>query len=246
MNVSKHSSIVAVVAVYVLAAASSKWDLHGAEKLPDASEAGFGRYAVILDRRPFGVVQASSTNGPFGSGAIAPPDSFIKDLRMCAVTESDEGELRVGIVDVKQNKGYLFRVGETIDGITLVDADFQDGIALLRKGNEEYPVSMKGDAGQPDRASGDASVSPLAGRTSIATFRGRESYADRLRRRRDMMQERAVEAPRLSGEQLEQHLKQYQMDLIRAGGEKGPPLPIPLTPEMDAQLVSEGVLPPAQ
>jgi hypothetical protein len=34
------------------------------------------------------------------------------------------------------------------------------------------------------------------------------------------------------------------MDLIRSRGEKGPPLPIPLTPEMDQQLVQEGVLAP--
>jgi hypothetical protein len=43
---------------------------------------------------------------------------------------------------------------------------------------------------------------------------------------------------------LQNHLEQYQMDLIRAGGEKGPPLPMELTPEMDDQLVKEGVLPP--
>jgi len=35
------------------------------------------------------------------------------------------------------------------------------------------------------------------------------------------------------------------MELIRAQGSKGPPLPLQLTPEDDAQLVSEGVLPPA-
>jgi len=33
------------------------------------------------------------------------------------------------------------------------------------------------------------------------------------------------------------------MEVIRQGL---PPLPIPLTPEMDAQLVSEGVLPPME
>ena len=54
-----------------------------------------------------------------------------------------------------------------------------------------------------------------------------------------------VEPPNmLKGEELTKHLEKYQMDLIRAGGEKGPPLPMELTPEMDAQLVSEGVLPP--
>lgn len=47
-----------------------------------------------------------------------------------------------------------------------------------------------------------------------------------------------------SPKELEKHLQDYQMDLIRSAGTKGPPLPIPLTPEMDQKLVDEGVLPP--
>lgn len=47
-----------------------------------------------------------------------------------------------------------------------------------------------------------------------------------------------------SPEELEKHLQEYQMDIIRSGGAKGPPLPLPLTPEMDQKLVDEGVLPP--
>jgi hypothetical protein len=39
-------------------------------------------------------------------------------------------------------------------------------------------------------------------------------------------------------------IQQYQMDVFRAIGMKGPPLPMVLTPEMDAQLVKEGLLPP--
>ncbi len=37
-----------------------------------------------------------------------------------------------------------------------------------------------------------------------------------------------------------ENLRQYQMEVIRSGMA---PLPVPLTPEMDAQLVAEGVLP---
>jgi hypothetical protein len=36
------------------------------------------------------------------------------------------------------------------------------------------------------------------------------------------------------------------MELIRAGGDLGPALPIPLTPEQDDQLVREGALPPTE
>ena len=91
------------------------------------------------------------------------------------------------------------------------------------------------------------------------------SYAERRRRREEeraaalAQQQQAAEAAaaaqsteaapatvpaapeRLTGESLQKHLQEYQMELIRTGQ---PPLPIALTPEMDAQLVKEGVLPP--
>jgi len=42
-------------------------------------------------------------------------------------------------------------------------------------------------------------------------------------------------------EELEKHLQEYQVERIRKGL---PPLPVPLTKEMDDQLVKDGVLPP--
>lgn len=44
-----------------------------------------------------------------------------------------------------------------------------------------------------------------------------------------------------SREELQTHLRDQQMDAIRSGK---PPRPIPLTHEMESQLVEEGVLPP--
>gem|GEM_PF-774900 len=55
-----------------------------------------------------------------------------------------------------------------------------------------------------------------------------------------------IPVPKYTGAEAQKHLEQYQKELIRAGGEKGPPLPMPVTPEMDAQLVKEGVLPPLE
>ncbi|OGV65209.1 MAG: hypothetical protein A2498_12445 [Lentisphaerae bacterium RIFOXYC12_FULL_60_16] len=55
------------------------------------------------------------------------------------------------------------------------------------------------------------------------------------------------EAPTIIPEELKKQLESYQLELIRAGGAKGPPLPLPmpLTQEMDDRLVEEGVLAPA-
>ena len=44
-------------------------------------------------------------------------------------------------------------------------------------------------------------------------------------------------------EEVRENLREYQMAVIRAGM---PPLPIPLTAEMDDTLVKEGILPPAE
>jgi hypothetical protein len=65
----------------------------------------------------------------------------------------------------------------------------------------------------------------------------RTSCIDRLRRRGQVIQR-----PRLDGEDLKRYLQEYQKQLIRT---RQPPLPMPLTKEMDDQLVDEGALPPA-
>ena len=68
------------------------------------------------------------------------------------------------------------------------------------------------------------------------------SYADRRRQRIEEMSRRAEESRNrnLSEEEVEKRLREYQMKLIREGKT---PLPIPITEEMDAQLVKEGILP---
>ena len=69
------------------------------------------------------------------------------------------------------------------------------------------------------------------------------SYADRQaeRTRRMNLQQTTPPEPKYSGAALEKHLQDYQKEVI---GQGLPPLPVPMTPEMDAQLVKEGVLPP--
>ena len=69
------------------------------------------------------------------------------------------------------------------------------------------------------------------------------SYAERLRLRREALQTRQVEPPKMSQDDLEKHLREYNLEAIRKGL---PALPIQLTPEEDDQLVKEGVLPPAR
>lgn len=71
----------------------------------------------------------------------------------------------------------------------------------------------------------------------------RLSYAER-RRLRMLERQKPVEVPKpiYTGEALEKHLQEYQMEILRDGGL--PPLPVQLSPENDARLVAEGILPP--
>jgi hypothetical protein len=76
-------------------------------------------------------------------------------------------------------------------------------------------------------------------------YRARRRRIKRTREEIEEMRRQAIERkkPILSGKEYDDHIRQYNLEQIRKGGI---PLPIALTPEEDAQLVQEGVLPPAE
>jgi hypothetical protein len=215
-----------------------------------ASRPDLGPYAIILQRQPFGV-SAPAPTAPLPNPMEPGPDAFIKTLRMCAITDTPAGT-RVGLVDLKTTppKTYFLYVGDTEEGLELVDADYTSEKALLRKGSEEYWITMAGvgdaSGGGNPATVGGATSSAVATAPALSSQNARRlSYADRVRKRREAEQQRMQELasrPPISPEEMEKTLQQIQMDVIRRGE---PALPIPLTPEMDDQLVAEGVLPPA-
>jgi hypothetical protein len=196
-----------------------------------ADVAPFDRYQVIIDRKPFGEAPPVEEPRP---KVISKSESFARSIRLSALLEDDYGNIRVGIVDNATKKDFFLSVGEIIDGIELVSADYDDEEAVLRKGEEMAVIKL---------ASGD--IQPLNKQQQQErmerTKNRRLSYAERRAAREERRRERANVQPKYQGEELEQHLQEYQMDVIRQGL---PPLPIPLTEEMDDQLVAEGVLPP--
>ncbi len=203
----------------------------------------FARYQVIIDRKPFGNEPSpEALAAAAASQAQASRESFAKHLKMSAVTRNLlNGKLQVGFMDSAAKKNYFLSAGESEDGITVVEVDYDREKALLRKEGEEVWLGMNDVAAVVTVAAAPAVSSGrrvVSGKPSA-----RPAGADRPRQ---VVREVKVEKPKLTGEALTKHLENYQMDLIRAGGEKGPPLPMELTPEMDAQLVSEGVLPPLE
>ena len=192
-----------------------------------ANNEGFERYQLILDKEPFG-------SEPPENEVVQVPasQSFARNLRLSMLFEGPDGTTRAGIVDNSTKKSYILRIGEPQDGFEMVEADIRTSEAMLKKGNEVALFKLEAGAGEP------ISKSEQSSRQS--------SYAERRRALLQKIEERRKETqpppvPELTGEALKKHLEEVQMDAIRNGL---PPLPLPLTPEMDAQLVSEGVLPP--
>lgn len=194
-----------------------------------SAEEGFARYQSIIDRRPFGEEPPDAE-----TVLISINESFAKNLRLSMLFEGPSGDLRAGIVDTVKNDSYTLKVGEAENGIELVEADILKSEAMLKKGSEV--VLFKLEAGKPEVLSKSQQSSR------------RSSYADRRKAlmkkiadRRNAEKPAKPQQPQLTGAALRQHLEGVQMNAIREGL---PPLPMPLTPEMDAQLVSEGVLDP--
>lgn len=195
----------------------------------------FEDYQVILDRKPFGAPPDRSMES---ERVIPVGESFAAQMVLSGIYELDDGNLRVAITDKKDNSYFSLMVGEKdgASGIELLDADYEKEEATLQKGEETVVLSMKNPTGGQV-----LSTSERQEKVKEATAR-RMSYAER-RRMRQLERSKPVEVPKpmYTGEELETHLQEYQMEVIRQGM---PPLPVQLTPERDAQLVAEGYLPP--
>ena len=192
----------------------------------------FARYQIILDRKAFG--QAAPPPAAPVQQTIPLSQSFAKTLRLCSLLDDEDG-IRVGLVDAQSKTDFFLRVGEIAEGIELVSASFEDEEAILRKGAEMAVIKLNSGEIEPMTAAQHAS------RVKNLESSYAERRKQRLEERRQRTERPVVPPPEITGEELKKHLQEYQMEVIRQGL---PPLPIPLTPEMDNQLVAEGVLPP--
>lgn len=191
-----------------------------------SAQADFDRYQLIIERHPFG-------DEPPGDDMVQvlPSQSFARGMRLSMLFEGPDGKMRAGIIDSQSKKNYILTIGEIENGMELIEADMDTSEAQLRNGNEVARLKLANGTQQ----------SPAHKVTNEAP----KSYADR---RRELLKKLEVQrkkeepsTPKLTGEALRKHLESVQMDAIRTGK---PPLPMPLTPEMDDQLVQEGFLPP--
>ena len=218
----------------------------------------FARYRVILIRKPFGKEPARMPDNNKTPPSPPPQQTWLRYLKMRAIIDMGSMGIRVGFENIRTKAQYLVNIGDEIeDGVYLTDADYPREGAEVRKGKEKQWIYMDGTSGA--KKSGSSSK-----RTSTVSRPSGGSFARVLRKpltkkeynaskeirpapmspRRQLAKSRGAVVPDdLTGPELEWYLQEYQKELIRAGGELGPALPIPLTPEADAQLVAEGYLP---
>ncbi|MBP7274858.1 MAG: hypothetical protein KBA51_01495 [Kiritimatiellae bacterium] len=215
------------------------WAVLVSSPAPAQSVLGFERYQVIIDRAPFGSEPAVETEA-VSTTAVAAADDFMKKYRLAMlVGDATEGGY-AGLVDLQTNKTIILYKGTPSEtGLELLDLQTTQGEATIRYSGQLLLLKMSTTPEAPAM-----SRAPLSSRGRTSSFpRSRTTTPRTLPAPRPTSATAApaAESPRLTGPELEQHLREYNMKAIREGM---PPLPIPLTPEEDATLVSEGVLPP--
>ncbi|QBG47806.1 hypothetical protein EGM51_10540 [Verrucomicrobia bacterium S94] len=203
------------------------------------------RYDVIVERSPFGEdpglaadlarEQAQSQKEAAEAAKLA--KEMEKKIRLCYLLEADNGELRAGF----ENKGakagdprsIMLRLNESFQGMKLTDIDVLNSSATLEMNGK--PVTF--ELTQAVAAAPAKTAAPVAQRRKFGSgFRRPEKPA------KPAEPELTPEEQAARREEVRENLRQYQMEVIRQGM---PPLPIPLTKEMDDQLVAEGILPPS-
>jgi len=202
------------------------------------------RYDVILDRSPFGSdpLMDVDPEQKAAAAAAAAAVAAAKELRLCFLLESESGEIRAGFQNLKAKPGnpksVILMVGESFMGMKLLEINLAGSQATLESRGEPVVFEL---SKAPTPAKAPAKKAPPAKRKFGGGFRRREPPKQPPTRPPEP--QLSPEEQQRRREEVRANLQDYQMEVIRSGM---PPLPIPLTQDMDDQLVAEGVLPPGE
>ena len=196
------------------------------------------RYELILDRSPFGADPLADIDPDIAEAAAVA--AAAKELRLCFLLESESGEIRAGFQNLKANPGdpksIILLVGESFMGLRLLDINLAGSQATLQSKGKSVVFEL--------------SKAPVSAKAAVAPTpkQPQRRFGGGFRRKEPPKQPEKPPEPQLTSEEqrirreeIRASLEDYQMEVIRSGM---PPLPIPLTQDMDDQLVAEGVLPP--
>ena len=200
------------------------------------------KYQIIIDRQPFGreliSPEPSVSSIKSEAEAIAAAKAAEKELRLCFIFETTKGLIRAGfqnkIVKAGEPKSIMLGVGDTFKGMKLVDVNIQESTATLDRNGVMIMFSLNKSA---KNTLGNSKTTST--RKFNSGFRSSNTYDKEIKK--EVNVKLTVQQQEQRKQEIQESLRQYQMDVIRAGL---PPLPVPLTKQMDDQLVAEGVLPP--
>ena len=201
------------------------------------------RYDVILDRAPFGedttdAQETAAQSAKDAAEAAAAAKKLEKELRLCYLLKAESGEIRAGFQNLQPKPGdpvsVMLMVGESFRGMKLLQVDLENSLATLDANGKQVTFELKAGAAAAKKPETPATPQRRFG----SGFRRQPQQPAKPKEPELTPEEQAAKR-----EEVRENLRQYQMEVIRAGM---PPLPIPLTPEMDDQLVQEGVFPPAE
>jgi hypothetical protein len=181
------------------------------------------KYDAIIEKHPFGQSPPQQAQPP----PVTTNNALKNNFRLTLLSQGPDQDLRAGIIEIKTGKNYLLRIGEAENGLELLNINLSTSEATLKIDNQMVCLRQQADLATPRR-----NISPSAIGTTTANRNPDSS---------PQTSNQVQQPPRLTGEALKKHLEEVQMNAIRNGQ---PPLPMPLTPEMDAQLVEEGILDP--
>lgn len=197
------------------------------------------RYDVILDRSPFGSDPLSASSDSTSGADQATAEKLGEKYRLSFLLESDAGEVRAGFHNMKPVleeplRGIIME-GESFMGMKLTSVDMANSEATLEYKGKLITFQLSKALTKAVAAAKKASTSPT--RRFGGGFRRKPSTPAP-----PPQPKLSPEEQKLRRAEIRKNLQDYQMEVIRTGM---PPLPVPLTQEMDDQLVAEGVLPPA-
>ena len=199
------------------------------------------RYDVIIERSPFGedplIAVEAAKNAKESVEAAAAAKRMEKEMRLCYLLEAESGDVRAGFQNLKAKPGdpksIMLMVNESFNGMKLTKIDINNNSATLSMNGK--PVTFQLTKASSAPAPKKAAAQPA--RRFGGGFRAKPAEPAKPPEPQLTPEEAAIKR-----EEVRENLRQYQMEVIRQGM---PPLPIPLTQDMDDQLVAEGVLPPS-
>lgn len=104
-------------------------------------DTGVTRYGVILERAPFGRVPALLSDQAVPA---APGDSFATYIRLTAMIRGEDGVVRVGFVNTREkDQTFLLAVGEQVGDFNVLEADIENELVRVQKGNEVQWLSLR-------------------------------------------------------------------------------------------------------